>query len=398
MAFRILISSVVFMLFLSGCVGKREINDLALVMAVAIDKVKDSNKVEVTIEASRPADARGQTGAPAGNTGDPVWSVSAQGETLFEAIRNLANISTRRIFWAHNFIIVINEDVAKDGIADIIDFFTRNPELRMRTWIAITPDKAKEVISTMTGLEVIPAEALNKLFRYTKVSAVAPQTELLDVQAAYLGEMTHPVIARLQLIERGVSNKKEGQAGAFKQVELEGAGVFKGDKLVGILNKDETRGMLPFIEKIDSGAVVLSCPDDSEQLITAEIKYQNFNVTPQFKEGNPAFEIDLQTITNIVEAGCPFSVEDKEQVQKLEKQVEEKMKSDIEAVLTKAQNEYKADFLELGQRFNNQFPAEWKDIQDNWDSTFSEVTIKVKAEAEIKSGVLLYNPTRSGKK
>lgn len=397
MTSRILVTFVILIIFLSGCAGKREINDLALVMAVGIDKIEDKNEIEITIEVARPADARGQTGAPAGNTGDPIWSASATGNTLFEAIRNLANFSTRRVFWAHNFIIVVSEEVAKDGIADIIDFFTRNPELRMRTWIAITPDKAKDIVSTMTGLEVIPGEALDKLYRYTTVSATAPRTELIDLKAAYLSETTQPVISRLRLIERGVSNKKQGQAGAIKQVALEGAGVFKDDKLIGILSPDETRGMLPFIEKKNSGVIVLSCPNDSKRFITAEIRKQKLKVTPQYKSGKPVFEINEKVRTIIVEAGCPFSIEDEELVGKLEKDIEKKMKAEIEAVLTKAQKEYKADFLELGQRFNNKYPAEWKEIKQDWDSIFADVDIHVNVEVDITSGVLLYKPTSSGK-
>lgn len=401
---RLIVSVGILMLFfLSGCSGKREINDLALVMAVGIDKVEEGNdaekknQIEISVEVARPADSRGQTGAPAGNTGDPIWSVSAKGNTLFEAIRNITNFSTRRVFWAHNFIIVVNEDVARDGIRDIIDFFTRNPELRMRTNIAITPDKAKDVISTMTGLEVVPGEALDKLFRYTDISGAAPKTELLDVQRAYLSETTQPLIARMELIERGVSNKKQGQAGAIKQVNLAGAGVFKGDKLVGILNKDETRAAVLFIEKVKSGVVVLSCPNEPDKEITAEIVHDKFNVTPSYQNGKPSFTVDYKAFTNIVEAGCPFSIKDKEDVAKIEKEVESKVKADIKKVLTMAQKEYNSDFLELGQRFNNKFPREWKEIKNHWDTTFSDVTMKVNVDARVKSGVLLYDPTRSGK-
>lgn len=397
MTSRGMVTFILLIILLSGCAGKREINDLALVMAVGIDKVEDKNEIEITVEVARPADARGQTGAPAGNTGDPIWSASATGNTLFEAIRNLSNFSTRRVFWAHNFIIVVSEDVARDGVADIIDFFTRNPELRMRTWIAITPDKAKNIVSTMTGLEVIPGEALDKLYRYTTVSGTAPRTELIDLKAAYLSETTQPVISRLRLIERGVSNKKQGQMGAIKQVALEGAGVIKNEKLIGILDADETRGMLPFIEKVDSGAIVLPCPNEPKQFITAEIRKQKLKVTPQFKNSKPVFKVNQKVRTNIVEAGCPFSIQDDEQVRKLEKDIEEKMKADIEKVLTKAQKEYKADFLELGQRFNNKFPAEWKEIKRDWESIFADVNIDVNVDAEIKSGVLLFKPTRSGK-
>jgi len=214
-------------LMLSGCkTGKREISDLALVMAVGLDKGND-NLIKVTTQIVRPADARGQTGAPSGQTGDSIWSASAEGETIFQAIRNLSTFSSRRIFWAHNFVIVINEDLARDGIKDIIDFFTRNPELRMRTWVVVTPDEASTVVSTMTGLENVPGEAIEKLFRYTTISVQAPKTQMIDLQAAYLSESSEPILARARLIDRGVSNKKPGQAGSVEQVELAGAGVFK---------------------------------------------------------------------------------------------------------------------------------------------------------------------------
>lgn len=395
---------VILIIFLSGCTGKKEINELALVMAVGIDKIEDSKEgdlkdkgYEVTIEVARPADARGQTGAPAGSTGDPIWSASSQGATLFEAIRHMASISTRRVFWAHNYIIVINEDVAKDGIKDIIDFFTRNPELRMRTWVAITPNKAKDIISTMTGLEVIPGEALDKLYRYTDISGAAPRSELLDVQSAYLSETTQPIIARVRLIGRGVSNKKQGQAGAIKQVELEGAGVFKGDKLVGILDRDDSKAAVLFIEKVKSQIVVLSCPKDPEEKITAEIVHDRFNVTPAYENGKPTFTVDFQAFVNVVEAGCPFSIENEDDVRAVEKELEVTVKGTIEKLLTKAQKDYKSDFLELGQRFNNKFPREWKTIKKTWGSTFSDVEFTVNVDAKVKGGVLLYNPTRSGK-
>ncbi|WP_102347532.1 Ger(x)C family spore germination protein [Bacillus sp. Marseille-P3661] len=399
MKMRVVISVLLLLLILTGCTGKREINDLALVMAVGIDKPKEESgdKVELSIEVARAADARGQTGAPAGNTGDPIWSVSATGETLFETIRNLSNVSTRRVFWAHNFIIVVNEEVAKEGIADILDFFTRNPELRMRTWIVITPDKAKDIISTMTGLEVIPGEALDKLFRYTTVSSVAPQSELLDVQRAYLSETTQPVIARMELINRGISNKKAGQAGSHEQVQLKGAGVFKDDKLIGTLNSDETRGLLPFIEDARGGVLPISCPEDPNKMTSVEVFYQRFALNPKYEGGQPSFTVNLDAYLHLTEAGCPISIKDEKVIKELEKETEEKIKSDIEKVLHKAQGEYKVDFLEMGRVFKNKFPAEWKALKDNWESTFPNVKVDITVNANIKSGVLLYEPTRSGK-
>jgi spore germination protein KC len=392
----LIISLLLTLVSLVGCGNKREISELALVMAVGLDKAKD-DKVEVTIQVARPADARGQTGAPSGNTGDPIWAVSAEGATIFEAIRNISTFSTRRVFWAHNFAIVINEDLAKDGIQDILDFFTRNPELRMRTWVIVTPDSAKEVVSTLTGLEVIPGEAIDKLFRYSQITSVSPKSELIDVQSAYLSESTEPVIARVKLVSRGVSNKKPGQSGAIKQIQLSGAGIFKDDKLVGTLSSEQTKGLIPFIEKVESGVIVLKCPRDESKSISIEVKNENFAVIPMYKDNKASFKVNLKMITNVVEADCPFTIKDHQQVNELEKQLSDHVKNNIKEVVNKAQTEFKSDFLELGKVFNNRYPLEWRELKEDWDQHFANAKITVDVKAEIKSPVLLYNPTKSGK-
>ncbi len=382
-------------LTLSGCnIGKRELSDLALVMAVGLDKGSKEGLIKVTIQVVRPADARGQTGAPSGQTGDPIWSATAEGETIFQAIRNLSTFSSRRVFWAHNFIIVINEDLARDGIRDIIDFFTRNTELRMRTWVVVTPDKGSEVVSTMTGLETVPGEALDKLFRYTPISAQAPSTQMIDLQAAYLSESSEPILARAKLIKRGISNKKPGQAGSINQIELAGAGVFKGDKLVGLLEPVEVRRILPFIEPPDTGVLILECPDEKNRKMTVELINQKFDVKPSYKDRKPGFDIHYELDSSVVEAGCPFSLDEREKVKELEKQMETTLKKELTNVLDKVKNEYKSDFIELGKVFLNKYPVEWRTIGPKWGEIFPTVDVKIHIKANIIDSELLKKPTK----
>jgi len=392
---------IIFIIFssllLTGCAGKREINDLALVMAVGIDKGSKDGMVKVTAQVSRPGDARGQTGAPIGQSGETSWNVEAEGETIFEAIRNLTGISSRRVFWAHNFIIVINEEVAKEGIGDIIDFFTRNPELRMRTLVALTPDKASEITSTITSLEVVPGEALSKLFRYTNISTLAPHTEIKDLLAAYLSESTEPILARLTLEERKIDSLKPEKGAKVNQVGLSGAGVFKNDKLVGILQADELQGIILFRDKIDSGVVVIDCPKEPKNEISVELNKQKFDVEPTYKNDKVSFNAKLDATVTVVEAGCPFSISDKEAVKQLEKSVEAKLNDDINKSIEKIQKEYQSDVLELGKIFQNKYPYEWKKMKKDWADTFANAEINLSIQANVESGSLLFQPTISGK-
>ncbi|WP_312099351.1 Ger(x)C family spore germination protein [Niallia sp.] len=384
-------------LLLTACAGKREINDLALVMGVGIDKGSKDGTIKVTAQVSRPGDARGQTGAPTGQSGETTWNVEGEGESIFEAIRNLTAISSRRVFWAHNFIIVINEEVAKEGIGDIIDFFTRNPELRMRTLIALTPDKASEITATITSLEVIPGEALSKLFRYTNISTLAPHTEIKDLLAAYLSDSTEPILARISLEERKIDSLKPEEGAKLKQVELSGAGVFNNDKLVGILQADELQGVILFRDKIDSGVVVVACPKEPKSEISVELNKQKFDVDPIYKNNEVSFNAKLNATVTVVEAGCPFSVSDKELVEKLEKAVEAKLKEDINKSISKIQKEYKSDVLELGKVFQNEYPYEWKTMKKDWANIFSTAEVNLSIHANVESGSLLFQPTISGK-
>lgn len=386
------------MILMSGCSGKTEINDLGLVMAVGLDKGTKEGTLQLTAQIVRPADARGQTGAPSGQTGESIWSTTATGDSIFSAIRHLGRHSSRRIYWAHNYIIVINEELAKEGIAEIIDFFSRNHQLRMRTLVAVTPDAASELVSTITSLEVVPGQAIDDLFLYSSITAAAPKTEMIDLQSAYLSDSTHPVLARLSLQKHGIKNKEPTANPTINQIELDGTGIFKDDKLLGTIGADDTKGYLFFRENVDSGAVVAQCPSNPDESMAVELKHQSFNVTPKYKDDQVSFDVELKSYVQLVEAGCPFSIKNQQQVQQLEEQLEESLKGKLERVVKLAQEEYKVDFLQLGRVFNNRYPAEWRKIGPNWEEEFTKAKVNVQVDIEIKSSVLLYQPTKSGKK
>lgn len=394
--FLLTISSLVILL--AGCTGKTEINNLGLVMAVGLDKGDEEGTIQITAQIVRPADSRGQTGAPSGQTGEPIWSTTATGDSIFSAIRHLGRHSSRRIYWAHNYIVVINEELAKEGIADIIDFFTRNHQLRMRTLVAVTPDPASELVSTITGIEVVPGQAIDDIFLYNTITSAAPKTEMIDLQKAYLSESTQPVLARLSLNEHGISNKEPSDKPTIKQIELDGTGVFKNDKLIGTISADDTMGLMFFLENVKSSAVVTNCTDNPKETMTVEIKNENFEVTPTYENNQVGFDVQFKTNVQLVEAGCPFTLEDDQQVKKLEEQLEETIKGKIEKVLQLAQKEYKVDILELGNTFNNRYPAEWKEISQNWDAVFADAKVNTTVDVQITSSALLYRPTQSGKK
>ena len=368
-----------------SCVGQRQINELAIVTAVGIENGEKPGTIRLSAQMIRPSDARGQTGAPSGGTGEPIYSALAEGETIFEAIRNLGRFASRRVYWAHNFLIVMQEDYARNGIDDMVDFFTRNHELRMNTRVAVTSDSPAEIVSTITGLEVVPGEAVDNLFRDSKIVSQAPSSDMKNLEEAYLSTSSQPILARLSLVSRGISNKKPQEHGSLKQVELAGAAAFKEGKMVGWLSPEETRGLLFFTERLDNGIVAVGCPNNGNKL-SVEFRHAKLKVTPSYKNQQPAFRISLRTKADVVESGCDTDIAKIRA--DIERALEDQLKQAVVGTLNKAQREFHSDILKLADVFRNKFPAEWRKVGKQWSSAFSEAPIEVTVKAKVNSVVL----------
>jgi len=371
---------------LAGCGGKQEISELALVTGVGLDLAEDGEGVRVTAQIVRAADARGQTGAPAGGTGQPIYSVTAEGESIFAAIRNLARVSSRRVYWAHNFVIAMSEPYAREGIGDMVDFFTRNHELRMETWVVVTPDRAEELISTRTGIEIVPGESVDKLFWYSDIVAEAPRTNMMRVEEMMLSDTTHPMIAKATLKKAGISNKKPEAGASLNQVELSGAAVFKKDRMVGWLDPEQSRAATFFLQKVESLIVPLPCPADEKHKVSVEIQEYKFKAVPKLEGGEISFLVSMDTDADMVESGCGEPLDDIRP--ELERELEKRLKDSFESMLKVAQEEYEVDFLKLGDRVRNEYPVYWNRVKRRWDGMFPNIRVDVNVEASIKSPVL----------
>ena len=385
--FRRCCAALLALTLIAGCGGRQEISELAIVTGVGLDLSDDGEGVRVTAQIIRAADARGQTGAPAGGTGEPIYSVTAEGESIFAAIRNLARVSSRRVYWAHNFVIAMSEDYAREGIGDMVDFFTRNHELRMETWVVVTPDRAEELISTRTGIEIVPGETIEKLFWYSEIVGEAPQTNMMRVEEMLLSKTTNPMIARAALSKAGISNKRPEEGASINQVELSGAAVFKKEKMVGWLTPGESRAAVFFLQKVGTLIIPLPCPSESEKRkATVELREHRFRATPTLKDGAVSFRVTLDTAADLVESACrnPLAKMRPE----LEKALENELRESFEHMLEVAQEEYRVDFLKLGDRVRNEYPVYWRRVAKRWDDLFPEVDIEVDVRASVKSPVL----------
>lgn len=116
---------LLLLVVLTGCWNRRELNELAIAVAMGVDK-KDNDYL-VSIQIVNPGAVAAQR---AGTDTAPVITYSTQGTSIFEALRRTTTKSPRKIYLSHMQVIVLGKEVAEEGIAKVLDFLSRDHEFR----------------------------------------------------------------------------------------------------------------------------------------------------------------------------------------------------------------------------------------------------------------------------
>ena len=116
---------------LTGCYNYRELNDLAIISGVSVSKVDDTYKI--TAEIVNPKKEQDSSG---GKETDYVI-YEGEGKSMQEAFREIVKESPQKLYGAQMDVLIIEEETAKEGIGDIIDFFARDPEVRSELLMSI---------------------------------------------------------------------------------------------------------------------------------------------------------------------------------------------------------------------------------------------------------------------
>ncbi|MGI6165695.1 MAG: Ger(x)C family spore germination protein, partial [Limnochordia bacterium] len=242
---RLVLVVLILMMFLTSCWNRREIETLGFVLAVGVDKAAEEGKIMLSVQIAKPFALAG----PSVVAERPFWLVSSTGYTVFEAIRNFLSQSPRRPFWAHNRFILIGEELAREGIMEIIDLFARDGESRRTVQVVIVKGaKAVDLLQAEFELERLPSEGAQGILLGSLAGlGTTVGTELNDLLQMLELPGMEPVALRAEIVDRPPDVDLRGQLKRdviSTSARLSGAAVFKKDKLVGWLGPKQTRGLL----------------------------------------------------------------------------------------------------------------------------------------------------------
>ncbi|AFQ43432.1 Ger(x)C family spore germination protein [Desulfosporosinus meridiei] len=368
----------------TGCWNRRELPNLGIVMGAGLDKNEDSGKLEVTAQLIKTSELNsGGTGeGGGGGSGDSraYWNLQNTGEGMFATIRGFTHKSSRKLYWPHNQVIIFGHSLAEQGIQEYLDFFVRDQETRLEVYMLVAQDKASEILDFQPKLEKIPAVGISELMESQSANSQTCVTQLNEFVTRLMSPTTAPIAPIIKI---------EGQ-GANSELSVEGTAVFKKDKLIGQLTKEETRGLLWAINKVKSGIIKVRCPD-CQGIASLEIIRSKGKITSQIIDSKPSITIEIEEEGNIGDQSCDANLVAPDAAEKLTKQAEKAILDEVESALKKSQK-LKADIFGFGDIFHQRHLKEWTQMKDDWDEIYSNLDVEITVQAKIRRSGLIGRP------
>ncbi|MEW6045996.1 MAG: Ger(x)C family spore germination protein [Bacillota bacterium] len=384
----------------AGCWDRVEVNDLGIVTGMALDKA-GPRSLKLTVALAIPSRIR-PPGSPGGGGPQlpPTTTRAAQGRTVMEAIDLMQEKIERRLFWAHNAVILIGEDLAYEGVTQIVDFFSRHRQPRLRAVVSVVQGKAADVLATMPAIDLVTPRAIREI----EALRTGVITNVRDLANMLSSEGVEPITARVQVVrsgatEPGMLGLSEGSGGGANplvrsdppQPAITGAAVFKGDRLVGYLDNADARGVL-WVRSQLRRAVTTVTLGRPGRYVSFELVRVSSQLRPRFEGERIIMEVKVSSEQDLNENAAVVDTGDPEVLKLLEEELSESIAQRIRLSALKVQKELRADVLGFGEAVRRADPRRWKQLKARWDEIFPEVELDVDVRAAIRRTGLAARP------
>ncbi|WP_044642215.1 Ger(x)C family spore germination protein [Risungbinella massiliensis] len=374
---------ILLLLFMTtGCWSKKELNELAIMSGVGIDKTEDG-EFQLTAQVILPSEIATQTG---GGNRTPVVIYKETGKTIFETVRKLTKYSPRKLYWSHLRVIVFGEALAKEGIAKAIDFISRDHEMRTDFYLLVAKGtSAEQILKVQTPLEKIPGMKVYKSLETSeKVWAPTKGTNLDELISNLSGEGRNPVLTGVLLKgdpSQGMELSNVERTDPSAKIQLDELAVFKKDRLVGYLNEEESKGYNYIEGNVKSTIVNVPC---NSGIAAIEIIRTDTKVKGKYNNGKPSIQIETKLQGNVGEVECDLEFTNPKIMSELETKVKQDIQEKMEVAVKKTQTEFQSDIFGFGDKIEQADPKAWKNLQKKWEKEFPDLDVQIKVTAELE--------------
>ncbi|WP_185703027.1 Ger(x)C family spore germination protein [Paenibacillus rhizophilus] len=372
---------LLFLPITSGCWDRVEVNDLAFVMATSLDLTEDGKLVE-TIQTAN-LTSEGQNGQGGAGGGQKIITMTVTGKNNIDLDQKEQEKMSRKMYIAHRSVLIIGERLAKHGIRDILDWYGRNPESRLRTYILIARGTdGRDVLKVAYPLERNPAVAMKEMEKLGSKTSVTLR-EFMMVSA---NEGINPVAGYIEPVTEssmGLKQQEEEQKEP-DNLMLKGTAVFKNFKLVGYLDSEETGGLIALTGKFKRGSITAENIPGVPGNVGLNITKEKLHIHPYLRENKIKFNIALKAEGDIFENNTNLDLSQPQNMKIVQDALCKSLEQRMRRTLSAAQNKFHVDIFGFGQAINRSNPKLWKSLKEQWDEKFSEAEFSIAIDLTVR--------------
>ncbi|WP_429843005.1 Ger(x)C family spore germination protein [Brevibacillus sp. FIR094] len=358
---------IICTILLTGCWDRRELEERASVLAIAIDQdEKDENLYKMTVQIPIPIKIAGSSGKGGGNDANAVKIMSVTGRTVTDASNNLQMKLNQRLFLGHTRILAVSEEVARKGIQDIMDSFRREPQIRRLLWPIVVRGKASTLLEIKPRIEPIPVVFLMGLIENGMKLGRIPDQTLGD----YFNQTSN-------LTMEPFLNYVEARK---NEVSWKGVAVFRGHKMVGILDHVQTWVLLQLRNEKPGGDILIPLPKTKNGYVSFRPHFAKKKVIIH-KSSSATYQCELQG--DIVELTEDLKIPAEQFVLQMQALIQKEMENRAKKLLQQVQKQYNSDILKLGLTLRaKHYQDYWK--THNWKEDFRDFPVRVTYKIKLR--------------
>ncbi|NIK68673.1 Ger(x)C family spore germination protein [Paenibacillus sp. BK720] len=357
-----------FALLLTGCWDREELSDRAFDLAASTDLLENGTYLSAG-QFIIPSRVSGQS-----SNGKPYFIETGTGKSLTEAIQKTRQKLSRIITRGHRRNYYIGEELAKRGIKDLLDGFSRDPgnRIRLDIWV-VKGGRGLDALKVQYPLEKIPSVASVKIH---KAVGGTTGTSYIDFMMAASEEGSSPTLPVVDIVQEDAPQET---------IRFYGRAIFNHDfKMIGYLNFVEgayRQWILQRISYLDFSETIPEAGGD----VGVVLHHFGSKLTSSIIETNKIkMDIELTGAGHVSENNTTLNLNESHNVKLIQAEINKRMSEHVQAMVNKVQKQFKADVFGFNQIVNRQHPAVWNEIKGKWDTIFPEIDVHVRVKINLK--------------
>lgn len=378
-----------FVLFcLTGCWNYKELNEYSIVTGIAIDKDDEGYKVS-TLISNVP---KGNSGSDSSSSNSEIVVYEGKGKSISQALKDIGLISPKELYLNSFYVLVISEDVARDGIDGALDFFLKYSSSRNNFNVIITKDcSAKDTLKIMTSITNYPSQSIaDNLKTTTKLQGAIKTVNFDDLVSTIIREGIEPTISTITIVgdlSKGFTKENLESSEPKAYIKLDNLAIFKGDKLIDFATHEESIGINILNNQVNEMYFYIDYNDGFAIFDTIKFKSK---IETKVVDDKPVVNINLNGEARIIETSDNINLKDNKVLEELKKKANEKIIDFVnQAIDVSIRN--KSDILGIGRNFYQNHYNYYNKVKNNFEEILDDIKFNINSNLILNNKVSAKN-------